>query len=125
MADSKALQELTPGFLMLSNVAEAATDLDPVVMLIVSLLAAVSATNDRIAFTHGALPPHDVGTDCSPIRSGLVRPGRKWDKENRSSSGLCSGVDLPRSEPGAEPLFLKRKSQREENITFQATTLKA
>jgi hypothetical protein len=39
---------------------------------------------------------------CSRAESGIKRivPHR----------GLCSGVDLPRSEPGAEPLLLKRNS---------------
>ena len=95
--------------------AVSATDLDPVVMLIVSLLAAVSVADDRIAFTNGAMAQNNAGTPCSPIRFELVRRDGKWDKENRSSSGLCPGTDFPRSEPAAEPLPLKRKSQLEEN----------
>jgi hypothetical protein len=43
--------------------------------------------------------------------------GEKWDKENRSSSGLCLGVDLPRSEPEAEPLLL-RKNPNWKRITL-------
>ena len=42
--------------------AATATDANPVVMLIVSLLAAASVTDDRIAFTNGASPPNDPGT---------------------------------------------------------------
>jgi hypothetical protein len=71
-----------------------ATDWDPVVILIVRLLAASSVTGDRIAPTNGTSPQDDVGTLFSPIRIELVRRDRKWDKKNRSSSGLCPGVDL-------------------------------
>ena len=42
--------------------AATATDANPVVMLIVSLLAAASVTDDRIAFTNGASPQNDPGT---------------------------------------------------------------
>jgi hypothetical protein len=71
-----------------------ATDLDPVVMLIVGLLAASPVARDRIALTNGTPPQDDVSTLFGPIRIELVRRGRKWDKKNRSSSGLCPGVDL-------------------------------
>jgi hypothetical protein len=40
----------------LATGAATATDLDPVVMLIVRLLAAASVADDRIAFTNGAPP---------------------------------------------------------------------
>ena len=76
--------------------AVTATDWDPVVMRIVRLLAASSVTGDRIALTHGTSPQDDVGALFGPIRIELVRWGRKWDKKNRSSSGLCPGVDLPK-----------------------------
>ena len=62
-----------------------------------------------------SIPEHsafsfDLGTARVPIRFDLVRRARKWDKKDRSSSELCHGVDLPRSEPEAELLLLKRKS---------------
>jgi hypothetical protein len=91
------------------------TDANPVVMLIVRLLAAASVTDDRIAFTNGASPQNGLGTACGPIGFELVRRDGKWDKENRSLWELCPGVDLPRSEPKAELFPLKRKSQLEEN----------
>jgi hypothetical protein len=72
-------------------------------MLIVRLLAASSVAGDRIALTNGASPQDDVGALFGPIRLRLVRRDRKWDKKNRGSLGLCPGVDLPRSEPEAEP----------------------
>jgi hypothetical protein len=73
-----------------------ATDWDPVVVRIVRLLAASSVTGDRIALTNGTSSQDNVGALFGPIRIELVRRDRKWDKKNRSSSGLCPGVDLPK-----------------------------
>ena len=62
---------------------------------------AVTATDwDPVGYLTGKLqflfiPPDDVGALFGPIRIELVRRDRKWDKKNRSSSGLCPGVDLP------------------------------
>jgi hypothetical protein len=84
--------------------AAAAPDPDPIVRF-VRLLTAASVTNDRIAFTSGASPPDDFRAARRPIRFELVWGDGKWDKQNRSSSGLCSsGVDPPRSQPEAELL---------------------
>jgi hypothetical protein len=89
--------------------AKATSDPNPVVMFIVRLLVPATVADDRIAFANRASPQHDVVGVASPIGFELVWRGRKWDKENRSSWGLPPGVDLPRSEPEAEPLLLKRK----------------
>ena len=89
------------------------TNPDPVVMLVVRLLTAASMTDDGIAFTNGASAQDNFGATRGPLRFELVRRHRKWDKQNRSSSGLCtSGVDLPRSEPEAELLPPETKSNR-------------
>jgi hypothetical protein len=86
------------------------------VILIVRLLAAASVADDRIAFASGTSPQNNLGTARGPIRFELVRWGRKWDKQNRSSLELCpSGVDLPRSEPDAELLPPETKIQLKEN----------
>jgi hypothetical protein len=61
----------------------ATADANPVVMLVVCLLAAASMTDDRIVLTNGALPQNGVGTAGGPIRFQLVRRDGKWDKENR------------------------------------------
>ena len=82
--------------------AATATDANPVVMLIVSLLAAASVTDDRIAFTNGASPQNGLSTACGPIGFELVRLDGKRNKENRSSLELYPGVDLPTPEPEAE-----------------------
>ena len=98
--------------------AVTATDRNPVVMLVVRLLAASSVAGDRIALTNGASPQDDVGALLGPIRLQLARRARKWDKKNRSSSGLCPALTFPRSEPEAGPLLLKRKLQLEENNAY-------
>ena len=73
--------------------AATAPDLDPVVRLIVCLLAASSVTCDRIAFTNWASARDDLVAVFGPVSFELARRDRKWNKKNRSSSGLCPGVD--------------------------------
>ena len=93
-----------------------ATDADPVVMLIVGLLAAASVANDRIAFASGASPQNNLVAAYGPVVFDLVRRRGKWDKQNRSSLGLCSsGVDPLRSGPEAELLPPEEKIQLKEN----------
>ena len=62
-----------------------ATNANPIVMLIMHLLAAASVTNDRINFTRRASPQNNLGAARGPIRFELVRPCGKWDKQNRTS----------------------------------------
>ena len=69
--------------------AAAAADANPVVMLVVCLLAAASMTDDRIVLTNGALPQNGPGTTGGPIGFQLVRRDGKWDKENRILLELC------------------------------------
>jgi hypothetical protein len=96
--------------------AATAADADPVVVFIVGLLTAASMADNGIAFTSGASAQDNFGATRGPLRFELVRRDGKWDKQNRSSSGLCpSGVDLPRSEPEAELLPPENKIQLEEN----------
>ena len=64
--------------------AAAATNPNPVVMLVVCLLAAASMADDRIVLTNGTLPQNGIGTVGGPIRFQLVRRDGKWDKENRT-----------------------------------------
>jgi hypothetical protein len=65
--------------------AKAASNPNPVVMLVVRLLAATTVTDDRIAFANRASPQHDVLAVASPVSFELVQRGRKWDKKNRGS----------------------------------------
>ena len=66
-----------------ATVAATAPDLDPIMVFIVCLFAAVSMADNRIAFTSGASPQDDFGAARGPIRFTLVRRDRKWDKQNR------------------------------------------
>jgi hypothetical protein len=102
-----------------ATLAKATPDPNPVVMFIVRLLAASTVTDDGIAFAKRAAPQHDLLAVVSPIGFELVRRGGKWDKKNRRSWGLDPGVDPPRSQPEAEPLLLKTKSQLEKNNASQ------
>ena len=96
--------------------AATATDTNPVVMFIVRLLAAASVADDRITFTSGTSPQDDLRAARGPIRFELVRRCGKWDKQNRSSSGLCPPA-LTRQDLGreAELLTPETKIQLEEN----------
>jgi hypothetical protein len=69
---------------LLTTGTAAAADANPVVMLVVSLLAPASMAYDRIALTNGALAQNSLGTAGRPIRFQLVRRNGKWDKQNRT-----------------------------------------
>jgi hypothetical protein len=91
-------------------------DADPVVMLIVCLLAAASVADDRIAFTNRASPQNNLVAVYGPVVFDLVRRDGKWDKQNRSSSGLCSsGVDLLKIWAGSGAPPPEEKIQLKEN----------
>jgi len=62
-----------------------APNANPIVMLIMRLLAAASVTDDRINFTPRASPQNNLGAARGPIRFALVRRCGKWDKQNRTS----------------------------------------
>src|SRR5262249_4049918 len=68
--------------------AATAMDRNPIMMLIVRLLAAASVADDRLPLTYRA-SPQDLVAVLLPLRFKLVRRRRKWDKENRSRWGLC------------------------------------
>jgi hypothetical protein len=102
-----------------------ATDRNPIVILIVRLLAVSSMAGDRIALTNGASPQDDVGALLGPIGLQLVRRDRKWDKKTAAHRASALALTFPRSEPEAEPLLLKRKLQLEENNASRVQRLKA
>src|ERR1035437_3891996 len=68
--------------------ASAAMDPNPVVMLVVSLLAPTSVTNDRIAFTHRASAYDDFVAAYRPAGRKLAQRDGDWDKEDRTSPGF-------------------------------------
>jgi hypothetical protein len=101
--------------------AATAPDANPVVMLVVGLLAAASMADDRILFASGASPQDDFGAARGPIGFELVQRDVKWDKQNRRSLGLCSsGADLPRSQPEVEPLPPETKNPTGREYSFSA-----
>jgi hypothetical protein len=65
--------------------APTATDPDPVVILVVRLLAPATVTDDGIAFANRASPQDELIALCGPIGFQLVYRGGKWDKKNRAS----------------------------------------
>jgi hypothetical protein len=84
--------------------AATATNLNPVMILIVRLLAAAAVADNRTLITNGALRQADLVAVSSPVAFELVQRGRKWDKQDRNSQGgSAPAVDPPRSEPEAEP----------------------
>ena len=98
--------------------AATAANRNPIMMLIVRLLAAASVADDRLPLTYRA-SPQDLVAVLLPLRFKLVRRHRKWDKESRSRWGSATDVDLPRSEPEAEPLLLKIQSQEDKAFRLQ------
>jgi hypothetical protein len=81
-------------------------DPDPIANFIMQLLAAASMVDDRMKFTGGASSQADRLTAVDLIGVELVRRGRKWDKENRSSWRLCPGqLELsPQRTHGTKPM---------------------
>ena len=83
-----------------TTVADAAPDLNPVMMPIVRLLAATAVADDRIAIAQRASARNGSGAIGRPVSLQIDLIGGKWDKENRTNGGSArTGVDLPRSEP--------------------------
>ena len=68
--------------------APSAANVNPVVMLVVRLLASSSVAGDRIAFTNRASPRDDFLALFGPVSFDSLRWSGKWDKQNRMSSGL-------------------------------------
>jgi hypothetical protein len=65
---------------LLATGAATTTDPNPIVMLIVRLLAAASVADNRIPFTSGASPRDDLVAVSGPVGFELVQRGGKWDK---------------------------------------------
>ena len=84
-------------------VTETATDLNPVMLPIMGLLAAATVADDRVLLTNWAPPQDDPGASLRPIRFEVVLRGGKWDKEYRGKSGVPPGQDQPRSRPKWSP----------------------
>jgi hypothetical protein len=99
-----------------ATTAATAPNPDPVVVCIVRLLAATSVANDQIASTKRASPQDNFGAACRPIAFELVWRDGKWDKQNRTSSGLCPPASTSQDQSRKQSSFLlKQKIQLEEN----------
>lgn len=84
---------------LLAEIAETASNADPIVVLVMSLLAAAAMADNRIAQTNWASPQNLFHACFGPIGFEAVLGGRKCDKKNRGKSGsafLCDRDPEPR-----------------------------
>jgi hypothetical protein len=94
------------------------------VVFIVGLLAATSVADDQIASTNRASPQDDFRTLRRPIGFELVWRDGKWDKQNRTSSGLClSGLTCQDLSPEAELLPLKNEDPTGREYSFSPVSI--
>jgi hypothetical protein len=91
-------------------------DPNPVVMLIVRLLAATPVTNDGIPLAHRASAHDNLVRPFRPVGGKLVQRHGDWDKENnRCRKGAPHAeVDRSRSQPAAKRLLLKENPTERE-----------
>jgi hypothetical protein len=95
-------------------VAKAATNPDPIMVLIVRLFAAAAMTNDGILSANRAMAQDDLHAGLGPIGIEVELRRREWDKQNRSNEAPPGLVILPGSQASARP-FLLHKSHLEKN----------
>jgi hypothetical protein len=77
---------------MFAEFAEPAAVLDPVVTVVMRLLAPPAMTDDRIAQTEGT-PAKDRFRTSRPVEARLAMIRRKWDKGNRTAWRLSYGAE--------------------------------
>jgi len=68
---------------LVARLAPAASNPNPVMVLVVSLFAAAAVPDNRITLTTWAAPQDLLGEN-GPITFQLALLGGKWDKKNRS-----------------------------------------
>src|ERR1035441_10255997 len=76
--------------------AATAMNPNPVVILVVRLLAAAAMTNDRIPLTKRASAYDDLVAVFRPVGGKLVRRDGNWDKVDRTSQGFRLCLRPPR-----------------------------
>ena len=76
--------------------AQAAANADPLMALIVRLLAAAAMTNDGILRANRAMAQDDLHAGISPIGFEVELRRREWDKQNRSDEGPARPGHLAR-----------------------------
>jgi hypothetical protein len=96
---------------LVARPAPAASNRNPVVVLVVSLFATAAMADNRIKLTTWAAPQDGLTGDYGPITFKLGLLGGKWDKTNRSN-GSCR--DRSRLEPkGSLPSSGKSSPEKE------------
>jgi len=82
---------------LLAEFAEPAAVLDPVVTVVMRLLAPPAMTDDRIPQTEGTPAKDLFRTSHRPVEARLAMVRRKWDKGNRTAlEGSLAGRNLVR-----------------------------
>jgi hypothetical protein len=73
-----------------AEVAEAASNRNPIVVFVMSLFPTAAVSDNRIAQTNGAFAD-DLCAGLGPVSIEVVLRSRKWDKENRVHVGSAVG----------------------------------
>ena len=99
-----------------TTVTDAAPNLNPVVILIVSLLTTPAVADDGVPIANRTSAQHSGGP-AGPGSFRVALPIGKWDKENRSDGDSAARVaTCPDLKPKAESSPPDIKSQLEKNI---------
>src|SRR5229473_1828112 len=69
---------------LVAGSADPAPDLDPVMVLIMSLFTPPAMAHNRISQTKRTVTDDCFGSSSRPVRDSLANFRRKWDKENRT-----------------------------------------
>ena len=98
---------------MFAELAEPTVVLDPVVNVVMRLLAPPAMADDRVAQTQGTPARDRFRISCRPIETWLAIIRRKWDKDNRTAWEALAEQNLRRIVPRREPSsFLLNLSSR-------------
>jgi len=99
---------------LVTAIADATANPDPIVMFVMRLFAAAAMADDRVLGADRATAQDDFRGCLGPIGFEVVLRGRKWDKQNRSNEGFARPLTLPKIDGLARgPSSLNNKSQLE------------
>src|SRR5262249_56550644 len=91
---------------MFAEFTEPAAVLDPIVTVIMRLLAPPAMADDRIAQTEGAPAKDRFPSRRLPVKTRLAIMRRKWDKDNPTAGEALAEQNLGRIVPRREPSSL-------------------
>ena len=94
--------------------ASAAADSNPVVMLVVRLLAPAPVTNDRVPLTNRTMAYDDLVAVFGPANRKLFQRDRHWDEEDRYLKGFA--VEWTAKISASSEALLLKENPTEENI---------